>query len=188
MKENLEQLSDEELMIKCRDGDIHSFDLLVTRHKHLLTNFCYKYLNNYESAKEITQETFLTIYKKRKEYKISAKFTTWLLTIARRYCFDALRKIKRHPVISLELSGIKENIITNKSKSIEDKMLEEETNALLKNAVERLSDIYKEIVIMRCFEKLPYEEISKILGVSTVAVRKRMEYALNKLKKIYLKL
>ena len=88
-------LTDEVLIKRFQRGDRDSYTELVNRYKNKIINFTFRYLGDYDSAEDITQETLLKLYIKKDSYKEIAKFSTWLYTIAGNLAKTELRKIKR---------------------------------------------------------------------------------------------
>ncbi|OGF50650.1 MAG: hypothetical protein A2231_07900 [Candidatus Firestonebacteria bacterium RIFOXYA2_FULL_40_8] len=182
-KKEIIQKSDEELMKDLKNGIISSFKILMERYNKAITVFAYSYLRDNEATKDVIQETFLEVYKMRKKYKPTAKFSTWLYTITRSRCLNVLRHQKRHPSESLQY----ETANPEKKGSIGDNLEQEEMKTELKKAIDLLPYLYKEVVIMREYENLSYKEISEISGYPESTLRTRMEYALDKLKEVITK-
>ena len=74
-------LTNEELMLLCGKGDKKCLEILIERHNKPLINYFYKLLGNAEDSRDFTQQTFMKIYEKAKSYKVTAKFTTWMLSL-----------------------------------------------------------------------------------------------------------
>ena len=72
---------DSELMLRVRDGDQGSFELLLQKHRGAMIHFLHRMVRNDAVAEELTQEVFLRVYRSRASYESSAKFTTWLFRI-----------------------------------------------------------------------------------------------------------
>ena len=90
--------SDEELMMKVKtDGDEHAFELLVRRHRKPILNFVYRFMGGREIAEDLSQDVFLRLWANAGTYLPIAKFTTFLYTIARNLCLNALAKSRNTP-------------------------------------------------------------------------------------------
>src|SRR6202158_6032709 len=83
--------SDVQLMLDVKAGDEQSFALLLHRYRTPLVNFLYRMVRAREEAEDLAQEVFLRVYRARKDYKPSAKFTTWLFRIATNLALNAIR-------------------------------------------------------------------------------------------------
>lgn len=181
--------SDEQLMAAYQSGDGHAFQVLLARHQKPIFNFIYRFLKNHEAAEEGFQEVFLRLIRSRKDYMPSAKFTTWLYTLARHYCIDQLRKKKHHDHASFEEET--EKLYANPA-SLEnfseapqayDVSSAHELSAKLEEILNDLNPEQREVFLLRELQGLPFEEIAQITRVSVNTVKSRMRYALQFLQK-----
>src|SRR5581483_9782614 len=92
------------LMLRAKRGDRAAFTELVEKYKQPVMNFVFRTLRDEAEAEDLAQNVFLQVYKSRRRYKQTAKFSTWLFTIARNLCLNELRRRSRHPAESLEES------------------------------------------------------------------------------------
>ncbi|MFU8807147.1 MAG: sigma-70 family RNA polymerase sigma factor, partial [Bradymonadaceae bacterium] len=104
----LEEVCDEDLMLRYAEGDIEAFGVLLARHERPLYNFILRSCRRKDTAEEILQEVFLRVVKSAPNYRKTAKFTTWLYTVARNLCIDRARKTSKRVEISLDQSMSKE--------------------------------------------------------------------------------
>jgi RNA polymerase sigma factor, sigma-70 family len=90
--------SDEELRVKVKeDGDERAFELLVQRHRKPVLNFVYRFMGGREVAEDLSQDVFLRLWASASTYLPLAKFTTFLYTIAKNLCLNALAKSRSSP-------------------------------------------------------------------------------------------
>jgi RNA polymerase sigma-70 factor (ECF subfamily) len=181
--------SDEQLMAAYQKGDLHAFQVLLARHQKPIFNFIYRFLKNPEAAEEGFQEVFLRLIRSRQDYLPSAKFTTWLYTLARHYCIDQLRKKKHHDHASFEEENDKLYVnpesVGRFSHAPEayDISSARELNERLEKILNDLNPEQREVFLLRELQGLPFEEIARITGVSVNTVKSRMRYALQFLQK-----
>lgn len=187
---SLKDHADEDLMRFFQKGNAQAFEVLLARHKKPVFNFIYKYLRDMQSAEEGFQEVFLRVVRSKLEYKPSAKFTTWLYTLARNYCIDQIRKSKFRNHISLD-----QHSHNNEGQShFADKLLEVPENvhslSSAKELSEKVFDILsqvnpeqKEVFILRHYQHLSFDEIAKLTKVPVNTVKSRMRYVLMHLQK-----
>jgi len=184
----LKDQCDENLMALYQEGDMTAFQILLSRHQKPIYNYLYRFLKNSEAAEEAFQEVFLRLVRSRRDYKPSAKFTTWIYTLARHYCIDQLRKKKFHEHSSYEAekdkfrNGSQVQSFSEEAKAHEfssANQLKERLDSLL----EELNPEQKEVFLMREVHGLPFEEISQVTNVSINTVKSRMRYALQFLQK-----
>lgn len=186
------QPSDEDLMLRLKDGDRGAFNVLARRWEKPLLNLCYRFLQDIEKAKDIRQEVFLRVYKAAKRYKPSAKFSTWLYRIALNRCLDEQRNEKRRNEIALETSyqdkagkrWLQGEMLADKS-APPDKIAERnEIARMVKQAIAQLPDQQRAVVIMKHYEGLKFKEIAEIMGCPESTVKSRMYYGMASLRKL----
>src|SRR5271169_411547 len=95
---------DAALMLRVKHGDIDAFEQLVQKYKHPIVNVIYRMLHDMDEAEDLAQNVFIRVFQSAGRYEVSAKFSTWIFTIARRLCLNEIRRRGRHPAESLESS------------------------------------------------------------------------------------
>jgi len=189
-------LSDEELMVRCGQGDTDVFNTLVKRHERGVIKYIDKLLDDVERAKELAQETFLRAFMARERYQPKAKFTTWLYRIALNLCRDEYRRVSRSPVVSIyktftyeasdewdeENYEFHEIIIDTSIPSPDVALEQEEREEAMKEAIDSLAPKHRAVLAMRIYEELDYSEIAQRLNCPIGTVKSRIHYALKVLK------
>src|SRR3954447_4470136 len=94
--------TDAALMLRVKQGDRAAFEALVEKYKQPVMNMVYRTLRDATEAEDLAQHVFLQVYKSAHRYEISAKFSTWLFTIARNLSLNEIRRRSRHPADSLD--------------------------------------------------------------------------------------
>lgn len=180
--------SDEELMQAYQSGNANAFQVLLGRHHRPVSNFIFRFLRNEEAVEEAFQEVFLRVVKNAKDYKKSAKFTTWLYTITRNFCIDELRKRKFRNHAAL----YNEDDVSGDRFVSEDEIRREEAYEVstakqaeghLDAALTKLPVEQREVFLLRHFQGLPFDEIARVSGTSVNTVKSRMRYALQSIQK-----
>lgn len=95
---------DAALMLRVKRGDMRAFEALAEKYKQPIVNMMYRMLHDVDEAEDLAQNVFVRVYQSAKRYEVSAKFSTWIFTIARRLCLNEIRRRGRHPAESLESS------------------------------------------------------------------------------------
>lgn len=169
--------SDEELMIKVReDGDEQAFELLVERHRKPILNFVCRFMGDREVAEDLSQDVFLRLWASASTYLPIAKFTTFLYTIARNLCLNALAKSRNSPPMqSLSKTDMElQNGLADPSRSPEREVMGQEIEEKVREAVGKLSPEHRLVFILTEYHGLSYQEVAAIAQcpVGTVASRK----------------
>src|SRR5687767_3284711 len=91
---------DAALMLRVREGDTIAFETLVDKYKQPVINLVFRILQDVTEAEDIAQHVFVQVHKNAARYEVTAKFSTWLFTIARNLCLNEIRRRQRHPAQS----------------------------------------------------------------------------------------
>lgn len=181
--------TDEALMERFRQGDARAFERLLSKHEKGVYNFIYRMMRHEETANDLLQETFLRVVKNAQRYSPKAKFTTWLYTIARNQCIDAMRRAKhrRHRSLDQKMGRDADgptlmDKLPGRSADGFSRTDAREMTVRIEAAVEQLSDEQREVFVMRQFRNLKFKEIAEVIGVSENTIKSRMRYALENLR------
>src|SRR5881397_2466836 len=101
---SVEQDADTALMLRVKQGDSGAFTELVDKYKQPVMNVVYRMLRDATEAEDLAQNVFVQVYKSAHRYQVSAKFSTWLFTIARNLCLNEIRRRSRHRADSMDAS------------------------------------------------------------------------------------
>ena len=174
----------------CR-GDARSFEILVARHQRGVFNFLFRSVRNQSRAEELLQEVFLRVVRARSRYEASAKFTTWLYSIARNLCVDESRraKFRDHQSLDAPRRGNKDGAGSPMVAQLaaEQVPTDEAADApTIRNrveaAVQSLPEEQREVFLLRQISGLSFREIADAIGIPENTVKSRMRYALEKLR------
>lgn len=173
-------VSDRELVVRIGLGDLDSLGELFVRFQQPILNFAHRMVGDTGVADALTQEVFLRVLKHADKYDPEHAVRPWIYTIAANLCRDHLAKTKRRNTLELDIEP------STEAAGPLEQIASEEDCERVRRAVAELPDIYREIVVMRIYEQLPYAEIAEALGIREGTARSRMEYALNRLRKAML--
>jgi RNA polymerase sigma-70 factor (ECF subfamily) len=172
--------SDVQLMLDVKAGDEQSFELLLQRYRTPLVNFLYRMVRAREEAEDLAQEVFLRVYRARKDYVPSAKFTTWLFRIATNLALNSVRD-NRHQRMEVSLDAPvsldaedgdeKPLDIAEKHPNIEQYMVEEARKKMIRHAIDKLPEKQRAAVLLHKYQELDYGDIAKILECSESALK-----------------
>ena len=168
---------DAALMLRVRQGDTRAFAELVEKYKQPVMNVAYRMLRDATEAEDLAQAVFVQVFKSAHRYQFSAKFSTWLFTIARNLCLNELRRRSRHPTDSLEaeLPGhegqVPQQFEDKKAASPPERLLHGELEAKIEEAIAELPENQRLAIALCRQEDLSYEDIARVLGCSVSATK-----------------
>ena len=178
--QNIFNLKDDFSLIRAfNEGEETAFNDLVNRHKEKVRNLIYLNLGSTSSIDDISQEVFLAVYRKLKQFRFQSQFTTWLYTITINKIRDHIRKQKIMSVFSAFSSDDTENIV--EPGSFKENF---DVNEMVRDAVAKLPRKLKEPLILRDFEGMSYQEISDATGCEIGTIKSRIFRARESLKKM----
>ena len=169
--------SDVQLMLDVKAGDDESFNLLLRRYRTPLVNFLYRMVRDNATAEDLAQEVFLRVYRARKEYSPSAKFTTWMFRIATNLALNSIRD-NRHKQMETSLDApAKEEEdsapreLPSREMRIDEHMVERDRSAFIRTAISSLPEKQRVAVLLHKYEEMDYSEIARILECSESALK-----------------
>ncbi|MBI5580292.1 MAG: sigma-70 family RNA polymerase sigma factor [Deltaproteobacteria bacterium] len=189
------QTPSEELVARVAEGDDYAFQILVNRHQTSVLNLIYRFMGDRSKSEDLAQETFLQAWRAAKSFQHKSKFTTWLYRICVNLCLNEIKSARRkkwlqffqnapgsrHPEAETQL---------DESPNPEDLLLARERSQQIANALQTLPENQRIALILKRYDGLSYEEISRVLGCSASAVESllvRAKRTLQKKLEIFLK-
>lgn len=162
------------LMLRVKTGDIEAFEMLVERHKHSVVGTAAKMLGSESEADDIGQQVFIRVWKSAARYEPSAKFTTWLMTIARNLIFNEMRRRQRNRLVPMETEqddAPQQQFADEGAAAPSEQLLDTELQGAIEEAIASLPENQRIAIVLRRYENMPYEEIAKVLKTSVPAVK-----------------
>lgn len=177
-------------MQRFRKGDAGAFRKLVSRHQDRVFNFVLRQVRQPETAQELVQETFLRVVKNADSFRSEARFTTWVFTIARNLCVDALRRQKHRNTVALDAplrigeadGATMLDMVKDDGPAADHRLADKRFSTALTAALEALPGEQREVFLMRELEGLKFREIADVVGVPENTIKSRMRYALEALR------
>jgi RNA polymerase sigma-70 factor (ECF subfamily) len=193
--EGLGQLSDEELMVRYREeGRAEVFNELVRRYERELYRYLARYLGDPSLAEDVFQNAFLQVHLKRGLFENGRPFRPWLYAIATHQAVDSLRKVGRHPTVSLDQrvsggSGEAEagnliDLLVGEEDSPLSQLQEAERQQWVRDSIARLPETLRQTLILAYHQDLKYREIAEIQKIPVGTVKSRLHAALEKLQQM----
>ena len=167
--------SDVQLMLDVKAGDDASFNLLLQKYRTPLINFLYRMVRDSATAEDLAQEVFLRVYRARKQYSPSAKFTTWLFRIATNLALNSVRD-NRHRQMDVSIDAPVEEDeapvqLPAREMRIDEHMIERDRAEFIRQAISSLPEKQRVAVLLHKYEEMDYAEIAKILECSESALK-----------------
>jgi len=167
-------------------GDEDAFAELVGRYRNQITGYIYRMVNDYDTAVDLAQETFIRVYRAAARYQTTHAFSTYIYRIATNVAISELRKRKRRRLVSLTgllTSPDGEELMDFQpvdEKPLQDiALIDAEKRAVIKRAISTLPDRYRAPLVLRDVEGKSYDEIAAILQTSEGTVKSRINRARN---------
>ncbi len=181
----INKMSDAELVSLYVKGNENAFAVLLKRHKSKVLTTIFLIVKDRDHAEDLLQDTFFKVIRKLKagEYNNEGKFVQWVCRIARNMAIDSFRKDKRYPHSDIEEVPAVYNSVNFSEESIESLKIKGDTHALLKRTIQALPEVQREVVLMRHYADMSFQEIAEETGVSINTALGRMRYALINLRK-----
>jgi RNA polymerase sigma-70 factor (ECF subfamily) len=182
-----DQADDRTLVERILGGDRELFGVLVKRYERRIVNYVYRITHRYEEAHDLAQEIFVKVYLALDRYDPKYQFSTWLFRIAQNSAIDALRKksISEVPLVRQtgDDSEAKEREFADETdispyRALKNKQL----SVAIDDAVEHLPPDYRELIQLRHFAELSYEEIASMKKLPLGTVKNKLFRARNLLK------
>jgi len=186
--------TDEDLMTRFRRGQRDAFGLLVRRYERELYGYLCRYLGDASLADDVFQNTFLQVYLKSEQFEDGRQVRPWLYTVATNQAIDALRRAGRQPAVSLDgqtaEAGAGEprpllELLEARGPGPLDRTQEEERRLLVRAAVDKLPELFRQVVVLAYYQGLKYREIADVLAVPVGTVKSRLHAALVKLQETW---
>lgn len=177
------------LIKKYLKGDEKSLEVLIRRYLKPVYNFVFRYVGDTGEAEDITQQTFISIWRNLKKFNPEKNFKTWIFSIAKNASIDFLRKKKVLPFSQLEDERGYNPVIENLADPapLMTEILEcKDVTSVLSSAMEKLSPTYRTVLFLRYNDHFTFREIAEVLGEPLNTVKSRHRRAISLLKKFLL--
>ncbi len=190
----LNYCSDEELLSRLRSGQREVFGVLVRRYQRELFGYLRRYIGDADLADDVFQATFLQVYIKIGQYEPGRAARPWLYTIATHQAIDAMRRVGRQSMVSLEQATNESSdgevrslieMLEDRETGPSDQAESHERREMVRATVDKLPDFLRSVVILAYYQGLKYREVADILDVPVGTVKSRLHTALLKLQEMW---
>ncbi len=185
---NIQSLTDVELIAKAISGREDGFEELVRRYQRPITNYVFRMLNDYDASLDVTQEVFIKVYNSLERYSSEYKFSTWLYRIAHNAAIDYIRR-KSPNEQSIETEnkdGAYQLQIESPAPTPEQERERSEWRTEIEAVVKCLPAVYRELILLRHAQDLSYDEIAEITNLPLGTVKNRLFRAREMMREIFI--
>ncbi|MCK8060206.1 MULTISPECIES: RNA polymerase sigma factor [unclassified Fusibacter] len=174
----MEEKKLKQLIKKSVNGHQKAFEKIMYLHGNQVLGYLMKLCANKEFAEDVYQEVWIKVYRKLNTYDQTKAFEPWLFTIARNTAFDFLKKHKNDPIPTIDEILLQD---VRSSTPHESPMIE--TESQIHTALEQLSEMNRQIVVLRYMSDLSYDQIAKKLDCDVSTIKWRLYESKKQLKK-----
>ncbi len=174
------KLSDHALVEATKQGDEAAFGEIMTRYRGPITNYLYRFLNDYEEAVDLAQETFVRVYFALDRYHTNYAFSTYIYRIATNLAISEIRRRKRRRLLSLTglfqgEDGVEVEFQPPDKRDLADtQLVDDERSQTIARAIAVLPEKYRVPVVLRDVEGMSYDEIAAVMGLGLGTTKSRI--------------
>ena len=171
-------------MLRVKEDDAAAFEELIDRHQSKIIRFMRGWVATPEQAEDLAQDVFLRVYKARKSYVPTAKFTTWLYRIAHNIASNHIRDSSHRKEFQLTGDGVSSESLSLEHLAVAPSgfqptrnMDRSERSNFILQAIQALGDRQRTAIMLSKFESMSYQEIADTMGLSVQAVKSLLSRA-----------
>ncbi|MEZ4388165.1 MAG: sigma-70 family RNA polymerase sigma factor [Candidatus Krumholzibacteriia bacterium] len=176
-------MDDRTLYDRCRDGDELAWEALVRRYQARVCSVAYTYTGNEDEALDVAQEVFVRVWKRLDSCREPERFAAWLLSIARNACLDHLRRRKARPPAQ-DIPADELYSLADPGQATDQRVEDQDRQHVLERALQQLSDINREAILLKDIQELPLEDMARLLDLPVGTVKSRCSRARVELAKV----
>jgi RNA polymerase sigma-70 factor, ECF subfamily len=166
-------MDDREIINRVVDGHARDFARLVDRYENMVYRVAVRMTGSRVDAEDISQEVFLSAFRRLADFGGNAKFSTWLYRITVNACIDCARRHGRRHTSVADPEAVADTVADLRI-DVASEAVKKAEHEMVRDAVARLPDRYRTIVVLHYYEGLGYTEIAEIAGITPRAVETRL--------------
>lgn len=181
-------MTEQELVLRAKNGDMSAFGELISQNERKIFALTYRMVGTREDGEDLAQEAFLNAWKGLKNFQGDSSFSTWVYRLATNVCLDHIRKQKRRQEVTntapLEYEDGEALSLPDRTHDPQHRLEKKELQASVQQGLEQLSLDHRQILTMREFSGMSYDQIAAALDLDSGTVKSRIARARNSLRKI----
>lgn len=174
--EEFDSKQERDVILRCKERDTSAMGTLVVQYQHWVYNIAYGLLGHHEDAEDVAQDVFLSVWQNINKFQFRSQFSTWLYKIVKNKCLNLIDQRKRRKTEPMEIDDSQPWIPLD-NVTPEQEVIQSERNQILHQALDKLKESYRTILILRELRQLSYEEIAEILDCTLGRVKSRLHEA-----------
>jgi len=177
--------SDEQRVELFLKGEESAYQALYVRYKGRVAGIIHRMIRDHARAEDLTQEVFIQVYSRLKDFKGKSKFFSWLYRIALNLCRDWIRRQRRAPVVQMPEGVDPLDLATETGpvESIEDLVSRRELSAVVEEAMKLLPEEQRTAIILKEYHGMTFQEIADLQGCPLSTVKTRLYQGLSVLRR-----
>jgi len=178
-------MSDDQLIERTLAGETEAFGVLVRRWESPIYGLSFRMLGRDEDARDVCQETFISAYRNLKKFRGDSKFSSWLYRIALNACHSRLRRAETgltQPLENLTPEGVTVEYSDPAAEDVSEKLQRDQRATLVRRALLTLPPEMRQVILMKEYEDLTFNEIAEILEMPVSTVKSRLYTGLQQMR------
>ena len=175
---------EQELLRRCANGDVSAFEPVVLTYRDTAYRYAYSLMHNHHDALDLSQEAFARAFRAIASFDTSRPFQPWFLRVLRNLCLNEIDRRRRRPTpVTTTGDGVEMLTLVAGPGDPRQEAVKQDDSRRLQAAINRLSPDHREIITLRHFEDLAYQQIAEVLDIPIGTVMSRLHYARQALRK-----
>jgi RNA polymerase sigma-70 factor (ECF subfamily) len=166
------------LLKRCEAGEVGAIEEFILNYQPITYRLALSILDDPSEADEVAQDALVTALDRLASFRGEAAFTTWLYTLTLNFCRQRLRKRRSRA----RLASLLQAVLHAETRHLETEIQHWEADSALWNAIHRLTDNQREMIVLRFYYEFPIAKIAQVTGVSERTVHNRLKAALDRLR------
>ncbi len=179
--EDFDLEEEREIVLQCQGGDVDAMEVLVLRYQQWGYNIAYGILGHHEDAQDVTQDAFLSVWQNIGQFKFKSRFSTWFYRIVKNKALNLINQRQRRKTEPMDIDDT-QPWVPLETETPERLALLEERKRLVHEALARLKENHRTILVLRELQELSYNEIAEVVGCTLGRVKSRLHEARKALK------